>query len=101
MTKDKDMVNWKELTEADRKSYQAGHNASMKRHKEAIVAKDVEILALKKDAERYRVASEHLILSGGTTKFGWPIAPATKAEWDRYLDATIAKAVKPKQEQEK
>jgi hypothetical protein len=53
-----------------------------------------EIAALKKDAERYRLASEHLILSGGTTKFGWPIAPATRAEWDRYLDAAITQAVK-------
>ena len=60
-----------------------------------LTAEIAETAELMRDAERYRFASEHLILSGGTTKCGWPIASATRAEWDRYLDAAIAQEVKP------
>lgn len=42
------------------------------------------------DAERYRFIVEHkLILSGGTEKFGWPIAPFG-VECHRYIDAARA-----------
>ena len=45
-----------------------------------------------RDAERYRfIVSKKLILSGGTEKFGWPIAPFG-GECDRYIDAALAEA---------
>ena len=34
MTKDEAFHNWLELTDADRKSYQAGHNAGVKHQKQ-------------------------------------------------------------------
>jgi len=42
------------------------------------------------DAKRYRFASKHFVLAGGIERFGWPIAPCTPTEWDRYIDAAIA-----------
>lgn len=42
------------------------------------------------DAKRYRFASKYLVLSGGVTRFGWPIAPTGKREWDKYIDSARA-----------
>ena len=39
------------------------------------------------DAARYRFASENFVLSGGYSKFGWPVAPSNKKEWDKYIDS--------------
>ena len=45
---------------------------------------------VQRDAARYRfIKQHHLILSGGTKTFGWPIAPFGD-ECDRYIDAAIA-----------
>lgn len=51
---------------------------------------DEEIKTLREDAERYRFIKRHrLILSGGTQKFGWPIAPFGD-ECDRYIAQELA-----------
>lgn len=42
-----------------------------------------------RDAARYRLAAEHLILVGGNRRFGWPLAPVGKAQWDKYLDQAM------------
>lgn len=51
---------------------------------------DAENKALRADAERYHFIKRHrLILSGGTEKFGWPIAPFGD-ECDRYIAQELA-----------
>ncbi|MBP8183990.1 MAG: hypothetical protein KAX88_07805 [Rhodoferax sp.] len=48
-----------------------------------------ELEQLRKDAERYRwCVDNNMVLAGGTTAFGWPIAPVGREEWDRYIDYT-------------
>jgi len=50
-----------------------------------------ELEQLRKDAERYRwCVDNNMVLAGGTTAFGWPIAPVGRKEWDRYIDYTRA-----------
>jgi hypothetical protein len=52
----------------------------------ALVAENEQ---LRKDAERYRwCVDNNMVLAGGTTAFGWPIAPVGREEWDRYIDYT-------------
>lgn len=59
---------------------------------EDVAALKAERDAAMKDAERYRwCVSNNMVLSGGSSAFGWPIAPVGRAEWDRYIDAAITK----------
>ena len=58
---------------------------------EQAVLQSPEIQALRKDARRYGFAADHCVLGGGVHKFGWPIAPASRPEWDRYIDAAMEK----------
>jgi len=51
--------------------------------------------ALKAETEaqtwrRIRAVDNSMVLAGGTTAFGWPIAPVGRKEWDRYIDYTRA-----------
>lgn len=58
-----------------------------------VAALKAERDAAMKDAERYRwCVNNNMVLSGGASAFGWRIAPVGRTEWDRYIDAAIAKA---------
>lgn len=68
------------------RGYGEGHSSGFKSGHEYSLS--VNGLEYRKDAERYRFAAEHLILVGGE-KFGWPIHPAGKEEWDDYIDEVM------------
>lgn len=59
---------------------------------EQAVLQSDEVQALRKDAALWRfVSTQHLVLGGGSGKFGWPLAPVFKTEWDRYVNAAMEK----------
>ena len=74
-------------TELAKPSAPAQHDAP------EVAALKAELDAAMKDAERYRwCVNNNMVLSGGASAFGWRIAPVGRTEWDRYIDAAIAKA---------
>lgn len=58
---------------------------------EQAVLQSPEVQAWKKDAGRYQFAAQHCVLGGGVYKFGWPVAPVGKRQFDKYLDAAMEK----------
>lgn len=48
------------------------------------------VMEARKDAERYNYAATHGILM----IHGWSIAPVGRREWDKHIDAAIAKGTK-------